>query len=43
MAYVGIGHAAMKKIAIKNFPQFVGRTVLVKDNDVEASMRLVNK
>ena len=40
---MGTGYKIMNHICIRRFPQFVGRTVLVKDNDIEASMRLINK
>ncbi|KAF2368952.1 Ribosomal protein S21 [Trinorchestia longiramus] len=43
MAYLGVRYKALQHIRANRFPQFVGRTVLVKDNDVEASMRHINR
>lgn len=43
MSYLGLGYRAMNHIPIYKFPQFVGRTVLVKDNDVESSMKMINR
>jgi len=42
MAYMGIGYKAMKNVSLSRFPQFVGRTVLVQNNDVEAAMKNIN-
>jgi len=43
MATLGHAYKAMNNVGVKRFPQFVGRTVLVQDNDVESSMRVINR
>ncbi|XP_018020870.1 28S ribosomal protein S21, mitochondrial isoform X2 [Hyalella azteca] len=43
MAFIGLRYPALNHISLRSFPKFVGRTVMVKDNDVESSMRLINR
>jgi len=40
---MGRGFKAMFNYKVRVFPQFVGRTLEVKDNDVESTMRIMNK
>jgi len=43
MACMGRGYQLMSHMRIKLLPQFVGRTVMVENNEVEEAIRIVNK